>query len=369
MRDSTGYALVTEPLTAYSTGTQTVFSVSFVVHDLVSVSVNGTTVTGATFSNKLVTLPTAAPANASVVIEYHTADNVYHYDLGQRASGSNVGGWSIVGGENATASKNYSVALGGQNNTASGLHSVAVGGRNNSALDTYSVVCGGTGNTAQQQGDVVLGGYGNTANGQYSAVLCGQHNETKGACSAVLGTRNKSSAQGSLAYGTYNDATNINLLEIVGNGTADNARSNARTLDKNGNETIAGALAVGDAATTRVNLGIAFASGDSFSTSYSWMLNGIVTSDAKQLVFDAELPKMISGVSVSVSSLKGNVRGVNGYVDGSSNPEWTGSAYTTTVTKLDGYRVRFTINKSTAFSNAANNTPVAFWGSFSLSFS
>ena len=36
-----------------------------------------------------------------------------------------------------------------------------------------------------------------------------------------------------------------NYIEIVGNGTANNARSNARTLDWDGNEVLAGKLTVG----------------------------------------------------------------------------------------------------------------------------
>jgi hypothetical protein len=39
-------------------------------------------------------------------------------------------------------------------------------------------------------------------------------------------------------------------VEIVGNGTADNARSNARTLDWSGNEVLAGSLTVGSAPTS-----------------------------------------------------------------------------------------------------------------------
>ena len=42
-------------------------------------------------------------------------------------------------------------------------------------------------------------------------------------------------------FGRYN-ATNDHLLEIVGNGTGNSARSNARTLDWNGNEWLAGAI-------------------------------------------------------------------------------------------------------------------------------
>ena len=66
-------------------------------------------------------------------------------------------------------------------------------------------------------------------------------------------------------FGEYNtvDSSSADVMyrgdyiEIVGKGTADNNRSNARTLDWSGNEWIAGALSVGNPASTRVNLGAA----------------------------------------------------------------------------------------------------------------
>jgi len=62
-----------------------------------------------------------------------------------------------------------------------------------------------------------------------------------------------SEGQGSLAsgdnqhvFGMYNEEDrNSVYVEIVGNGSSDNARSNARTLDWEGNETLAGDLDVG----------------------------------------------------------------------------------------------------------------------------
>lgn len=45
-----------------------------------------------------------------------------------------------------------------------------------------------------------------------------------------------------------------NYVEIVGNGTADNARSNARTLDWSGNEVLAGKLTVGSAPTNNMDV-------------------------------------------------------------------------------------------------------------------
>lgn len=58
-------------------------------------------------------------------------------------------------------------------------------------------------------------------------------------------------------FGKYNDyspsVSAYNLVEIVGNGTADDARSNARTLDWDGNETLAGRLTLGAAPISNMN--------------------------------------------------------------------------------------------------------------------
>ena len=73
-------------------------------------------------------------------------------------------------------------------------------------------------------------GYGTTASGDYS------HAE---------GIGTLASGDYQHAFGKYNvEDTNDTYLEIAGNGTGDDARSNARTLDWNGNETLAGDLTV-----------------------------------------------------------------------------------------------------------------------------
>ena len=61
--------------------------------------------------------------------------------------------------------------------------------------------------------------------------------------STTMGRETQSSAANQLVFGKYNSTTNLsNALEIVGNGTAANNRSNARTLDTSGNEKLAGWL-------------------------------------------------------------------------------------------------------------------------------
>ena len=73
-------------------------------------------------------------------------------------------------------------------------------------------------------------GYGTSASGDYS------HAEGFGTLA---------SGDHQHAFGKYNvEDTNDTYVEIAGNGTGDNARSNARTLDWSGNETLAGDLTV-----------------------------------------------------------------------------------------------------------------------------
>ena len=76
-------------------------------------------------------------------------------------------------------------------------------------------------------------GYGNNALGYFSHVE-GSHNVSTNEFSHVAGK-----------YNSYNINSYNDYVEIIGNGTDESHRSNARTLDWNGNETLAGKLTVG----------------------------------------------------------------------------------------------------------------------------
>ena len=81
-------------------------------------------------------------------------------------------------------------------------------------------------------------GAGTTATGLYSHAE-GQNTYAKNMAQHVFGTYNATdtSSNPSTEKGAY--------VEIVGNGTSDRARSNARTLDWEGNESLAGSLTLG----------------------------------------------------------------------------------------------------------------------------
>lgn len=109
----------------------------------------------------------------------------------------------------------------GNNTTASGAASHA-GGFSTTASGAYSYA----------------GGYASQASGQSSHAQ-GLYTVANHRAQTVLGEYNVAdpSTAAATARGTY--------AEIVGNGTANNDRSNARTLDWDGNEVLAGKLTIG----------------------------------------------------------------------------------------------------------------------------
>ena len=81
---------------------------------------------------------------------------------------------------------------------------------------------------------------------------CNSNNEVYGNYSHAEGRGNQSWGNAQSVFGKYNDplkeegvGDNNPYLEIVGNGTSSSARSNARTLDKFGNEKLSGNLTIG----------------------------------------------------------------------------------------------------------------------------
>lgn len=76
--------------------------------------------------------------------------------------------------------------------------------------------------------------------------------QAKGLDSVAFGQGTKATHKAQVVFGTYNtpDTSSAtsgkgDFVELIGNGTGENARSNARTLDWSGNETLAGKLTVG----------------------------------------------------------------------------------------------------------------------------
>ncbi len=230
-------------------GTTTIFGCRPYPANAMLVTVNGTTaIQGQDYSlsyyagyvNIVFSSP---PANDAVILAtYKTTNPFYHYDNGTRASGSTVGYYSFVAGLNQEASGTLSAVGGGRDNVAKGNVAYIGGGDGNVADDYSSFVGGGASNEATGSTSVVCGGYNNEASGNDSSVLGGNANVASAPYSSVLGGHgNRSTGEAQTVFGKYN-ATDNNMAEIVGNGTSNGNRSNARTLDWNGNETLAGDL-------------------------------------------------------------------------------------------------------------------------------
>lgn len=150
----------------------------------------------------------------------------------------------IIGGSRNTVNGNNSAVFGsGNNNSASGT---AVAGYNNTVGENgYSSACFGANNNVNGY-ENIMSGTNNESTGHYSSTF-GRHLKNRGRAQFVVGEYNvRDSKGGNVERGNY--------IEIVGNGTDDNNRSNARTLDWSGNETLAGKLTVGASPTNGMDV-------------------------------------------------------------------------------------------------------------------
>lgn len=164
-----------------------------------------------------------------------------------RTSGSKSEGSSYTIGNNAFAEGYFTEAKGiashaeGYTTSAVGNYSHAQGG-STTASGSYAHAEGYStqaGNYAHAQGEST------TASGQYSHAQ-GQGTTAQRASQHVFGTYNilDTTGAGTSVKGNY--------VQIVGNGTS-STRSNARTLDWSGNETLAGKLTLGANATAAMD--------------------------------------------------------------------------------------------------------------------
>ena len=174
-------------------------------------------------------------------------------------SGATLGTNAHVEGENCTASGLCSHAE-GSGTTASGYHSHSEG-IDTIASETASHAEGD--NTQASEYASHAEGYYTEANGMAShaegdsAIASGtashaegDNTEASGTVSHAEGTNTIASAESQHTQGKYNiKDTEGKYAHIVGNGTADDARSNAHTLDWSGNAWYAGKVTVGAAPT------------------------------------------------------------------------------------------------------------------------
>ena len=348
-RNASGTAEIQDTFSGDGTTTQFTLSNTAVSGSIVTVKQfnpsTGTTTTQYINapSNNIVTLSPAPAQGIVIYMTYNTSANpIYHYDFGKRASDSYVGNYSVVEGYGGSASGNFSHAEGvyptasGEYSHAEGQNTIARGNASH-AEGAYTTASGkyshAEGNQSEASGKYSHAeGYSTTASGEYShaegydttasseyshaegrnttasarsshaegadTTASGRFSHAEGRNTTASGDDSHAEGSGTTAsylhchaegayttasgiyshaeghyteanhlaqhvFGEYNEVDDSTAaassrgtyVEIVGNGSS-SARSNARTLDWNGNEYIAGALSVGNAAGTRANLGV-----------------------------------------------------------------------------------------------------------------
>lgn len=177
-----------------------------------------------------------------------------------RKSGTTTGSQSMALGYNVEASGDQSFAEGretvasGNQSHAEGYQSTASATR--SHAEGNSTTASGLAAHAEGQGSVASNtsahaeGQNTTASGDNGVHAEGYYTEASGRNSHSEGRYTIANHRSQHVFGEYNVADTSaavstargTYVEIVGKGTAADARSNARTLDWNGNETIAGTL-------------------------------------------------------------------------------------------------------------------------------
>ena len=164
-----------------------------------------------------------------------------------RRNGTTVGILSFTAGRNGTASGNYSHAEGdGANATGMSSHAEGI----SSTASREGAHAEGVSTTSSGISTHAEGRY-TTAYGNWSHAE-GDHTTSIGEGSHAEGYYTETTHRSQHVFGEYNildSSPTYNYqrgqyAEIVGNGTADDARSNARTLDWSGNEVLAGGLKI-----------------------------------------------------------------------------------------------------------------------------
>lgn len=192
--------------------------------------------------------------NNSVVIGTENSSSGGEYSICLGKSSSTGGDHSIAIGNNNKAIDDLSIAI-GHGNTASGPVSIAVGGANQSS-QTYSIAIGAS-NIVTGPCSVAMGDANKASD--FASVAMGSKNSTSGQCSVAMGNSNIASGEYSVSIGTgliavgdyqttlgkFNiDETELDIrnLFVLGNGTDATNRSNAMTVDWDGNLNLSGGI-------------------------------------------------------------------------------------------------------------------------------
>ena len=276
LRDANGEYNATDTFTG--SGTTSRFNLSMSYTSVISVTIDGVEQTenvDYTRSGAYSFIFTTAPEkNAKISISYVTKSILAKaYTFGIRYPGSRVAPMSFAEGYNTTASNNEAHAEGyssraiGQFTHAENWLTLASGQA--SPAEGYNTTASGTASHAENWLTFAKGqashaeGYYTNAKGTYSHAQ-NEHTIASKASQTVLGTYNIEDASSTTThpsaltgYGEYS--------VIIGNGTDDNTRSNALTVDWNGN-----VVASGDITDGSGNVLVGFESGTATAASVTW---------------------------------------------------------------------------------------------------
>lgn len=103
--------------------------------------------------------------------------------------------------------------------------------------------------------------------------------------------------------------------------------------------------------------------GETFECDFDTVMNGYVTSGTKSVKLSFPAPKRLDNInSITCQSFKCEARGIKGYLNSQAGDvEYVNkSGYTVKCKKTNNNIIGITIDKSTAWTNVENNTPVAF---------
>ena len=148
-----------------------------------------------------------------------------------------------------------------QSNSATGAFSHAEGGGIESEygqIKYYPTTASGKGSHAEGSDTTASGNYSHAEGNGAIASGSGSHAEghyakASGRNSHAEGIHTEAAGEAQHVLGKYNIVSSSDYVEIVGNGTATN-RSNARTLDWNGNESLQGSLTLGEGTADRTTI-------------------------------------------------------------------------------------------------------------------
>ena len=196
--------------------------------------------------NAQVSTNSTSPAGiyASAMGYQTTASGYASTAMGYQTTAS--GDYSTVMGEGTLASAYYSTAM-GYYTSADGDYSTAMGVGTRASGD-YSTAMG-NGTFASGESSTAMGE--STLASAYYSTAMGYYTSASDYASLVIGIYNSS---GHSVTNTYSSFSTSNTAFVIGNGTANNSRSDALTVLFDGTTTIAGDLSINSDARLKANI-------------------------------------------------------------------------------------------------------------------